>query len=46
VTRYVFTVEDSHLLPPAGLPAHPSIPLAGMICIKLSSHGRVRELSR
>jgi hypothetical protein len=24
VTRYVFTVEDSHLLPPAGLPAHPS----------------------
>ena len=24
MVRYTFTVEDSHLLPPAGLPAHPS----------------------
>ena len=26
VVRYAFTVEDFHLLPPAGLPAHPSTP--------------------
>jgi hypothetical protein len=26
VARYAFTVEVSHLLPPAGLPAHPSTP--------------------
>ena len=22
--RYIFTVEDFHLVPPAGLPAHPT----------------------
>jgi hypothetical protein len=26
VVRYAFTAEDFHLIPPAGLPAHPSTP--------------------
>ena len=26
MVRYAFTAEDFHLIPPAGLPAHPSTP--------------------